>query len=276
MPSSLNQKLALALQSRETRNIRRRLPGPVSFTDSSIVDFSSNDYLSLSRSPTLRALFLSKLEVAPDVLGSGGSRLLINGQSHHDLEARLATFFRSPCTLLFNSGFDANVALFTCLPQPGDVIVHDEYIHASAIDGIRASRVQGNHFPFEHNSVQALRKLLSRLKSDRPSLVSGQSSVFVAVESLYSMDGTFAPLAQIVQALDEMFPKRNAYLIVDEAHATGIYGPQGRGLVARLGLEDKVLARLHTFGKALAATGGPLLFTDLSFYNRSDLVEMQL
>jgi 8-amino-7-oxononanoate synthase len=81
------------------------------------------------------------------------------------------------------------------------------------------------------------------------------------------MDGTFAPLAQIVEVLEEEFPERNAYLIVDEAHATGIYGPQGRGLVARLGLENKVLARLHTFGKALAATGGELLFIDLGLYN---------
>ena len=254
--SSLDRKLTIALKSRESRNIRRRLPDPVSLAQSSIVDFNSNDYLSLSRSPALRDLFLSKLNNAPEILGSGGSRLLVNGQSHSDLEVRLATFFHSQCALLFNSGFDANVALFTCIPQPGDVIVHDEYIHASAIDGIRASRVRDDHFAFTHNSVSALRRLLSGLRSDRPTLVSGQSSAFVAVESLYSMDGTFAPLSKIVQVLEELFPKRNAYLIVDEAHATGIYGPQGRGLVARLGLEDKVLARLHTFGKALAATGG--------------------
>lgn len=90
----------------------------------------------------------------------------------------------------------------------------------------------------------------------RPGLQTGTNSVFVAVESLYSMDGTIAPLTQIVEMLESLFPRGNGYLIVDEAHSTGVYGPQGRGMVAKLGLENKVLARLHTFGKALAGSGG--------------------
>ncbi|KDQ24796.1 hypothetical protein PLEOSDRAFT_33042 [Pleurotus ostreatus PC15] len=258
--SALDAKLAAALSSREQRQIRRRLPDPTSSSDSSsLIDFSTNDYLSFSSSPMLRDRFLSVLSEAPDILGSGGSRLLVNGQAHNQLEARLAHFFGSPTALLFNSGFDANAGFFACIPQQGDVVVYDEYIHASVHDGVRASRAKNAQFSFSHNCIISLRKLLLRLIDERPSLADGTCSLFLAVESLYSMDGTFAPLAEIVELFDQYFPRGNAHLVVDEAHATGIYGPQGRGRVAQLGLEDKVLARLHTFGKALAATGAVLL-----------------
>lgn len=258
--SSLAAQLRAALASRDERWIRRRLPDPSTSTSSSgstLIDFNSNDYLSLSTSPALRNRFLRKLSAAPDILGSGGSRLLVNGRAHSALEARLAAFFHTEVALLFNSGFDANVGFFSCIPQPGDAIVYDEYIHASVHDGIRGSRARDAHYSFSHNCVASLRRVFQKLLDDRSDLRSGQASVFVAVESLYSMDGTFAPLTEITEILEQMFPHGNGYLVVDEAHATGIYGPQGRGRVAQLGLESKVLARLHTFGKALAATGGP-------------------
>ncbi|KAJ7766619.1 pyridoxal phosphate-dependent transferase [Mycena metata] len=261
--STLEARLASSLYSREQRNIRRRLPEPSSFSSSGPIDFSSNDYLSLASSRNLRNVFLDKLRAAPDVLGSGGSRLLVNGQAHSALEARLAQFFHSPAAILFNSGFDANVGFFSCVPGEGDAVLCDEYIHASVHDGIRASRVRDAQFQFEHNSMPAFRAMISKLLKERPELQSGQNSLFVAVESLYSMDGTFAPLVEIVQTLEEYFPARNAYLVVDEAHSTGIYGPQGRGRVAQLGLENKVLARLHTFGKALAANGAVILASPL-------------
>jgi 8-amino-7-oxononanoate synthase len=275
---SLYARLSAALTSREDRLIRRRLPDPNTAVTSAtatasqgvvLIDFNSNDYLSLSTSPVLRDRYLQKLKDAPDILGSGGSRLLVNGRPHSGLEKRLGKFFRSESALLFNSGFDANVGFFSCIPQPGDVVVYDEYIHASVHDGIRSSRAKGAQFLFKHNSVESLRSVLVKLLEERPELRSGENSVFVAVESLYSMDGTFSPLAEIVQALEAVFPKGNAHLVVDEAHATGIYGPQGRGRVAQLGLESKVLARLHTFGKALAASGGAygrsLFKTHISF-----------
>jgi 8-amino-7-oxononanoate synthase len=320
-PSALENKLASSLASRDERLIRRRLPDPnASITSSTtttssssadaklkktsnerLIDFTSNDYLSLSTSPHLRKLFLKKLIDAPDILGSGGSRLLVNGRAHSAFEARLKEFFcgptpptfsssgsgfdrgisgvlggrtviatpnitTTPAALLFNSGFDANVGFFSCIPQPGDAIVYDEYIHASVHDGMRVSRVQkGLRRGFRHNDLGDLRRVLRDLqayslppahRAGQGPFASGASSIFVSVESLYSMDGTFSPLKSISDILDEMFPNGNAYLIVDEAHATGIYGPQGRGRVAELGLEGKVLARLHTFGKALAATGG--------------------
>lgn len=257
--SALEAKLAGALASREQRLIRRRLPDPGP-AGSPLIDFNSNDYLSLSTSRALRTHFLQKLSEAPDILGSGGSRLLVNGRAHAELETRLADFFKSEAALLFNSGFDANVGFFSCIPQPGDVVVYDEYIHASVHDGMRASRTdRERQCPFGHNSIDDLRRVLLHSRQAIPGLQSGQSNLFVAVESLYSMDGTFAPLTQIVELLDGLFPLKNAYLIVDEAHSTGIYGHQGRGHVALLGLEERVFARLHTFGKALAATGGVLI-----------------
>lgn len=256
--SALRRKLEAALASRDNRWIRRRLPDPAtaSALTSPLTDFTSNDYLSLSSSKHLRSHFLDKLSTAPDILGSGGSRLLVNGQAHANLEERLRQFFGGEAALLFNSGFDANVGFFSCIPQPGDAIVYDEYIHASVHDGMRASRVERpSLIPFDHNSVQALRLALMVARNR---LGEGQS-VFVAVESLYSMDGTFSPLKEMVEAIEEIFPSGNAYLIVDEAHSTGIYGPGGKGRVAMLGLEDKVLVRLHTFGKALAASGAVIV-----------------
>ena len=230
-------------------------------------DFSSNDYLSLSTSPLLRTRVLTALTTSPSILGSGGSRLLVYNQAHAALEARLTKTFRAPAALLFNSGFDANAGFFACIPQSGDAILYDAAIHASVHDGARASRVAPSfRRPFAHNDLRALRAALWMLREECVALKEGQSSVFVAVESVYSMDGTVAPLRAMVDAMDEIFPARNAHLVVDEAHATGIYGPGGRGMVAQLGLEDRVLARLHTFGKALAASGGAFrpLFTVIS------------
>ncbi|KAG1852790.1 PLP-dependent transferase [Suillus subalutaceus] len=244
--SSLNDKLAAALSSREKRHIRRRLPVSASPVLPS-ADFTSNDYLSLATSSTLRTAFQHALSTAPQILGSGGSRLLVPTPAHLALES-----------------FDANVAFFSAIPQPGDVILYDEHIHASVHDGMGASRVDSSSLiKFPHNSVVALKRSLRKLLHERDDLRDGRASAFVAVESLYSMDGTFAPLREIVQCVEELLPKRNGYVIVDEAHATGIYGPQGRGMVAALGLEGRVLARLHTFGKALAGSGAAILTTEL-------------
>jgi 8-amino-7-oxononanoate synthase len=190
--------------------------------------------------------------------------LLVPTPAHVALESRLERFFGAEKALLFNSGFDANVAFFSAIPQPGDVILYDEHIHASVHDGMGASRIDSpNLIKFSHNSVAALKRSLRKLLYEQDDLRDGRASAFIAVESLYSMDGTFAPLHEIVDCVEEMLPKRNGYVIVDEAHATGIYGPQGRGMVAALGLEGRVLARLHTFGKALAGSGAAILTTEL-------------
>ena len=184
MPTTtLAAQLSAALRSREERHIRRRLPDACA--DAGLADFASNDYLSLARSPALRARFLHRLAAAPHALGSGGSRLLVNGPAHAALEARLAAFFRAPAALLFNSGFDANVGFFAAVPQPADAVLFDEHIHASVHDGMRASRVlPPMRRPFAHNSVPALRDALERLLAECPDLHTGARSVFLAVETL--------------------------------------------------------------------------------------------
>ena len=238
-------------QESKLRSLKASPPGSI--------DLSSNDFLSLSTLSSLKRDFLNELQERPLRLGSTGSRLLDgNSTLAEDLEDEIAGFHRSPAGLLVNSGFDANVGLFSCVPQPGDVILFDELIHASVHDGMRLSRAK-KRLPFAHNSVVDLREKLSSLKHENPRLQSGHANVFVAVESVYSMDGDLAPLLEIVEQIEEIYPKRNAHVIVDEAHATGVYGSLGRGRVCELGLEHKIFARLHTFGKALACNGGMLI-----------------
>jgi len=168
---TLETSLKKGLTSRSQRSILRRLPNPdhAPSSSSSFIDFTSNDYISLATSPVLRTKFLKNLSEAPNVLGSGGSRLLVNGRAHATLEERLAKFFNADAAaLLFNSGFDANVGFFSCIPQAGDVLVHNEYIHASVHDGMRASRVKPDEIlPFEHNSVDDFRRVLERSLIDR-------------------------------------------------------------------------------------------------------------
>jgi 8-amino-7-oxononanoate synthase len=184
-------------------------------------------------------------------LASTGSRLLDgNSEYAETLEKDIASFHGAEAGLLTNSGFDANVSIFAFLPSEADIIVYDELIHASVHDGMRQSRAQAQ-LSFKHNNLEDLRKVLEPL-----SKLPASRSIFIAVETVYSMDGDLAPLREIVDLVDVLFHQKNAYLIVDEAHATGCYGPNGSGRVCELGLEKKVPIRLHTFGKALAANGG--------------------
>lgn len=234
----------------------------------SATDFSSNDFLSLSRSPSLRAAYLAEFAAASArlPLASTGSRLL-DGNSAYAcaLEADVAAFHRGPAGLLFNSGFDANAALFSCLAAATDAVLYDEHIHASVHDGMRLSRAASRCDPFPHNCVAGFEAALKRRwRSMQADLTSDDGHVFVAVESVYSMDGDIAPLHELLAVMDAVLPPGHGHLIVDEAHATGVFGPRGRGLVCALGLEARVFARLHTFGKALACGGGGYLLFPLA------------
>lgn len=155
----------------------------------------------------------------------------------------LATFHRSPAALIYNSGYDANLGVFSAVPQKGDTVIYDQLIHASIRDGIRLSRAQA--FSFLHNDVEDLGK----------KLLHATGNVFVAVESVYSMDGDMSPLA----AIAELCERNGAYLIVDEAHATGVVGEKGEGLVQMLQLQEQCFARVHTFGKAVGCHGAVVL-----------------
>ncbi|EXJ96008.1 hypothetical protein A1O1_01134 [Capronia coronata CBS 617.96] len=249
-PSPLEQRLAALLEKRRAQSKLRSLKS----SPPGSVDFSSNDFLSLSTNTKFQEDYLTTLNENRRPLGSTGSRLL-DGNSDYaeNLEREIANFHGAETGLLTNSGFDANVSIFTFIPRMGDVVVYDELIHASVHDGLKQCRAK-NRIPFKHNDVGDLRRILEQIDS-----TSTHRTVFVAVETVYSMDGDLAPLTEIVQLMESMFPNNTAHLIVDEAHATGIYGPNGSGRVCELGLEKRVSIRLHTFGKALASNGAVIL-----------------
>lgn len=171
--------------------------------------------------------------------GSGGSRLIAgNYPLIEEAERQIADYHGAEAGLIYNSGYDANLGFFSCIARRGDTILYDALSHASIRDGIRLSNARS--LSFAHNDLQALEDKLGRSEGEK----------FVVVESIYSMDGDAAPL----QELAALCYRYQAYLVVDEAHSTGIFG-QGKGLVSVLGLEDKVFARLHTFGKAMGCHG---------------------
>ncbi|KAI8077709.1 pyridoxal phosphate-dependent transferase [Halteromyces radiatus] len=233
---------------RDIAKLRRLVVNPVDN-----IDFSSNDFLGLSYSKTMRQEYLNELQSMPFILGSTGSRLLDgNSQYAHDLEERIAKFHGAESALIFNSGFDANAGLFSTVPQKGDIILYDALVHASVHEGMRISRA-AQLIPFAHSDVGDLTMKLEGIKDTK-------QNIFVAVETVYSMDGDIAPLNEIVQVLRSYWPNgENGFLIVDEAHATGVYGDHGRGIVSQFGLEKMVFARLHTFSKALASNGAVIL-----------------
>ncbi|GAQ40890.1 hypothetical protein AtubIFM55763_006854 [Aspergillus tubingensis] len=259
-PSTLLTSLRTALQHRKSKNSLRRL----TLIPPTSTDFSSNDFLSLSTSPLFRARYTTHLSSAPPFypFASGGSRLLTGNSPYAEaLETFIASFHNAPSGLLFNSGFDANVGVLSCIPQPGDVIIHDEYIHASAHEGMRLSRA-GRKVPFAHSCPQALEDVLRREVENDEKLRSGERNVFIVIESIYSMDGDIAPIREFVEVVERVMEdkgKGNAYFIVDEAHATGAFGPRGAGVVQELGLEEKMFIRVHTFGKALGSHGAIVL-----------------
>ncbi|KAF9018129.1 PLP-dependent transferase [Hymenopellis radicata] len=205
-------------------------------------------------------MFLDRLGKHEFILGSRAARH--GGGNTPDivrLEQRLAEFFNGSSALFFNSGMDANVGLWSTLPQPDDVILYDECVHASMHDGMRASKARNALYAFKHNSVDDLRKKLQEVMRTKSSVRNGRSSVFVLTDALYSMDGDFAPLEEICTAVEDILPEGSGYVFTDEAHSTGIVGEHGRGVTVHLGLQQRVLIRLHTFGKAFGCSGAVVI-----------------
>ncbi|KAF8489587.1 PLP-dependent transferase [Gautieria morchelliformis] len=225
-------------------------------------DLFSNDFLSLTTDAKMRSTILTRLsnEQAPFVGATGSRTLDGNTPAHTSLEAKLCDYFNADAALFFNSGYDANLGMFSALPQEGDVVVYDELMHASVIDGIRLSpHASKSSRPFKHNSVASLRSVLQQLIHTHPLIRSGSSTVLVAVESLYSMNGDVAPLHQILEVMDNILPKGCGQIFVDESHSTGLYGPSGRGIVSLMGLENRIHLRLYSFSKALAGCGAAVI-----------------
>jgi 8-amino-7-oxononanoate synthase len=230
-----------------TGRLRRQIPRPGR-------DFSSNDYIGLAGAPELTAALVDAVGRGVP-LGSGGSRLLRGNHDEHEaLEAEAAHFFGSESALYFSSGYAANATLLSTLPQRGDLVVHDALVHASAHEGIRLGRADARSVA--HNDIDAFADAIRAWRAE-----GGRGQAWIAVESLYSMDGDRAPLVELA-ALAE---REDALLLIDEAHATGVFGSDGRGLAAGLDGRDNVIA-LRTCGKALGCEGallcGPRIVRD--------------
>lgn len=203
-----------------------------------LVDFCSNDYLGFASEKSVH-----QVESGLSQFGATGSRLISgNSEINEEVENYLATFYGCDSALIFNSGYNANLGFFSCVPQRGDTIIYDELIHASIRDGIRLSNA--NSYSFKHNDVESLKNKLRK----------AEDNVYVVVESIYSMDGDFAPLKELAVICEN----QGVALVVDEAHAVGIFG-NGKGLCAELGIEKDVFARIITFGKAYGCHGAAIL-----------------
>ena len=239
--SQLPKKLQKKLNDRSTNNSLRGLT-----LSDGLIDFSSNDYLGFS---TSEAIF----NRASDILkerniehnGATGSRLLTGNYSLYDeVENYIAQFHRSEASLIFNSGYDANLGFFSSVPHRGDLVFYDEYIHASIRDGISMSKAKG--YKFKHNDLSDLEEMLKRHHNDE--------DIYIVTESVFSMDGDTPDLVSLAD-----YCQTNKYhLIVDEAHAIGTVG-EGSGVAQQLGIENRLFARIITFGKAMGCHGAAVL-----------------
>ncbi len=241
-PKSVHQKLQL----REQNNALRQLP-----VNNHLIDFSSNDYLGFAQSESIfDQTHQYLLDNNIKINGATGSRLISGNHKLYSItEDFIAQFHQSESALIFNSGYDANVGFFSCVPQRNEIILYDELCHASIRDGIQLS--QAKSFKFNHNDFEHLEKLIQKPTTDNQQ----PTTIYVVTESVFSMDGDSPNLEQLVQLSE----KYNCFLVVDEAHAVGVFGDVGEGLIQYQGLQDKVFARIMTFGKGLGCHGAAIL-----------------
>lgn len=239
-PKSLSQKL----QQREVNNSLRQIAVPNDLTD-----FSSNDYLGFANNENIfDATHQYLLQENLKINGATGSRLISGNHAvYQEAENLITHFHHSESALIFNSGYDANVGFFSAVPQRNDVILYDALSHASIRDGILMSPAKA--YKFGHNDLEDLEKKLKNINFN------DKINVFIVTESVFSMDGDSPMLEELVQLSD----KYNCYLVIDEAHALGVFGDKGQGLVQSLGLQNQVFARIITFGKGLGCHGAVIL-----------------
>lgn len=237
------KNLTTKLEIRKQNNAFRKLSFP-----NDLIDFASNDYIGFSIN---KAIFEETHQYLIEnnfiQNGATGSRLLSgNHKVYQEAEDFIANFHQSESALIFNSGYDANVGFFSSVPQKGDLILYDELCHASIRDGIQLSNAKA--YKFKHNDFEDLEKLIERFQTE---LV----EVYIVSESVFSMDGDNPNLEELTQLSE----KYNCHLVIDEAHALGVFGGKGEGLVQLLGLQDQVFARIMTFGKGLGCHGAAIL-----------------
>ena len=237
LPENLNQKL----EARKQNSSLRQLP---SFNN--LIDFSSNDYIGFAKSEAIFKLSHHYL-IENDLIQNGatGSRLLSGNHSlYQNAEFFIAEFHGAETALIFNSGYDANIGFFGAVPQRNDVILYDELSHASIRDGIKMSNAKS--YKFNHNDFEDLEQLILKFRG---------ANIYIVTESVFSMDGDSPNLEELV-ILSE---KYNCYLVIDEAHTIGVFGDKGEGLLQYLELQNRIFARIMTFGKGLGCHGAVIL-----------------
>ncbi len=239
------KNLAAKLEIRKQNNAFRKLSFP-----NDLIDFASNDYIGFSRNKAIfeeTHQYLIENKIIQN--GATGSRLLSgNHKVYQEAENYIAQFHQSDSALIFNSGYDANVGFFSSVPQKGDLILYDELCHASIRDGIQLSNAKA--YKFQHNDFEDLEKKITNYK-----LRITNQEIYIVTESVFSMDGDTPNLEELAQLSE----KYKCHLVIDEAHALGVFGDKGEGLVQQLGLEDQVFARIMTFGKGLGCHGAAIV-----------------
>lgn len=240
LPNHLISKLEMRKQHKSLRQL---------YSSGGLIDFTSNDYIGFS---TSSAIFQDTHQFLVDINcvqnGATGSRLLSgNHIVYPQAEDYIAQFHHAEAALIFNSGYDANVGFFSSVPQKGDLILYDELCHASIRDGIKLSNAKA--YKFAHNDFEDIETLIKRHKTD---------IVYLVTESVFSMDGDTPNLEELVAVAK----KHNSYLVVDEAHALGVFGENGEGVVQMLNLQDSIFARIVTFGKGLGCHGAAIVGSD--------------
>jgi 8-amino-7-oxononanoate synthase len=239
------ENLANKLEIRKQNNALRKLATP-----NKLIDFSSNDYIGFSKNKDIFEQTHQYLIVNDCIQnGATGSRLISgNHQVYQEAENYIAQFHQSESALIFNSGYDANLGFFSSVPQKGDLILYDELCHASIRDGIQLSNAKA--YKFKHNDFEDLEKRLRQAQSDN-----SIAEVYIVTETVFSMDGDCPNMEELI-AVSE---KYDCNIVVDEAHALGVFGEKGEGLVQMLGLQNQVFARIMTFGKGLGCHGAAIV-----------------
>ncbi|MBU2995632.1 pyridoxal phosphate-dependent aminotransferase family protein [Cellulophaga baltica] len=238
------KKLSRKLENRKQKNALRILPN-----SNNLIDFYSNDYIGFSKNKVIfenasQLLFANNFKQN----GATGSRLISgNHNLYSQLENTIIDFHHVEAALVFNSGYDANIGFFSAVLQRGDLVFYDEYVHASIRDGIAMSNAKA--YKFKHNEIEDLKQLVERL------VVSTENEVYIVTESVFSMDGDSPNL----KAFADFTTDNNFHFIVDEAHAIGVFGDKGQGLLHELGIQDQVFAQIVTFGKAMGCHGAAVL-----------------
>lgn len=240
-------KLEKRLENRKQDNAFRNLN-----SSNGLIDFSSNDYLGFASSPQI---FQSTTDILKETTGlkngSTGSRLLTgNHELYRETEDFLSHFHHSDAAVVFNSGYDANLGFFASVPQREDIVFYDELIHASIRDAMSLGKAKS--IKFKHNDLQDLLKRIKRISENRE--ING-GDIYIVTESVFSMDGDIPDLLMLAEIAED----KGYFLVVDEAHSTGVFGEKGEGLVQEIGITNKIFARIITFGKAMGGHGAAIL-----------------